>query len=77
MALLMFLCTCLTSYRKFLGGTSLLKLGGGGGAHCYSILVYSLAGLREIYDHFSNVYTYEYSSYFELFSRLQNAFLQI
>ena len=43
------------------GGTSLLKLGGGG-THYYSILMYSLAGLREIYGHFSNVYTYEHIS---------------
>ena len=42
----------------FWGGTSLLKFGGGD-TH-YSILVYNLAGLGEIYDNFSNVYTYEY-----------------
>ena len=41
------------------GGTSLLKLGG---THFYSILVYSLAGLRGTIHHFSNVYTYEHVS---------------
>ena len=45
---------------KISGDSSLLKLGGV--LTFYSILVYSLAGLRGIIDHFSNVYTYEHVS---------------